>query len=86
MKQQLQQIKKIFITKEGWFALLLSNLFWSAFWLIPLVIGFVFKNESYYILAGSIYFFFWQPLIPMWFITPLTAYFIWKKLFKKSSF
>jgi hypothetical protein len=83
MKQRLQQIKLIFTTKEGWFALLLSNLFWSAFWFIPLVIGFIFQDEYYYILAGGIYLFFFQPLVPMWFIVPLTAHFIWKKMYKK---
>jgi hypothetical protein len=83
MKRQLQLIKTIFKTKEGWLALLLSNLFWSSFWFIPLVFGFLTNDPYYYALAGGIYLFFVQPLIPMWFIAPLTAYFIWKKIYKK---
>jgi hypothetical protein len=76
-----EQLKLIFTTPIGIVSWLIANLFWSSFWLIPLVIGYISNNEEFYILSGSIYFFFWQPLVPMWLITPVTTLFI-VKLFK----
>jgi hypothetical protein len=75
-----EQLKLIFTTPIGIVSWLLANLFWSSFWLIPLIIGYILKNEEFYILSGSIYFFFWQPLVPMWLITPVTTLFIVKLL------
>jgi uncharacterized membrane protein len=84
MKFKLKQIKTLLLTKEGWIAWLLANFFWSTFWLIPLIIGFVFNDPSYYALAGAIYLFFLQPLIPMWLIVSVTVLFIYKIIKKKN--
>jgi hypothetical protein len=87
MKEKIEQAKKItkelFLTKQGLLSLLLANIFWSSFWFVPLVFGFITNQNQYYAIAGSIYIFFVQPLIPMWLFTPLTALFIKNNLIKK---
>jgi hypothetical protein len=84
MKSKLKQIKIILTTKEGWIAWALANLLWSTFWLIPLVIGFIFNDPYFYALAGAIYLFFLQPLIPMWLIVSITVLFIYNQIKKKN--
>lgn len=76
-------LKQLFLTRYGWYSIILSNLVWSTFWLVPLVYGFLIQDPTYYVVAGSIYVFFAQPLIPMWIIIPLTAVWILKQIFKK---
>jgi hypothetical protein len=81
-KRAKELTKELLATKKGWLSILLSNVFWSSFWGIPLIIGFVLGDESLYVLAGAIYFFFWQPLVPMWIIVPVTALFIKRKILR----
>jgi hypothetical protein len=75
-------MKELLTTKKGWLSILLANTFWSTFWGIPLIAGFILSDNSLYVLAGSIYFFFWQPLVPMWLIVPVTAMFIKRGILK----
>lgn len=75
-------MKELLATKKGWLSILLSNVFWSTFWGVPLVAGFVLNDPQLYMVAGGIYLFFWQPLIPMWLIVPLTAIFIKRRMLK----
>jgi hypothetical protein len=77
-KQLLLDFKTVITTPKGWLSLALANLLWSLFWLIPLVIGFVFNDSNMYALAGAIYLFFFQPLIPMWLIIPISTFGIYK--------
>lgn len=77
-KAVLHQFKTVLTTPKGWIAFLLSNVFWSSFWAVPLIYGFLSGDNNYIALAGAIYLFFLQPLIPMWLITPLTTFFIYK--------
>jgi hypothetical protein len=77
-KAVLIHFKNVMTTKEGWIAFALANLIWSSFWLIPLIAGFLLREPYYYALAGAIYLFFLQPLIPMWLVTPLTTFAIYK--------
>jgi hypothetical protein len=79
-----KHFKVILTTPLGWLSFFLSNLFWSSFWLLPLIYGFLFQNNDYIVLAGAIYLFFLQPLIPMWLITPLTTFFIYKLIKPKN--
>jgi hypothetical protein len=77
-KQLLLHFKTVITTPKGWLSWGLANLLWSLFWLIPLVIGFVFNDPNMYALAGAIYLFFLQPLIPMWLIIPISTFGIYK--------
>ena len=82
MKEKIKLIfKELFLTKRGWLAILFANLFWSSFWLLPLIYGFITQQNYWYGIAGAVYLFFWQPLIPMWIIVPFTAIFIKNKIF-----
>ena len=77
-KQLLLHFKTVITTPKGWLSWGLANLLWSLFWLIALVIGFVFNDPNMYALAGAIYLFFLQPLIPMWLIIPISTFGIYK--------
>lgn len=76
-------LAKIFLSKRDWFAFFLANLFWSMFWLPFLFMGWLTGDENYYLIAGGIFLFFAQPLIPMWIIIPLTTVSILKLLPKR---
>lgn len=75
-----QILKELFTTRFGWFSILLANVIWSMFWIPFVVLWFITGDNQYLIIASGIYLFFAQPLIPMWLIIPLTAYFILKKV------
>jgi hypothetical protein len=75
-------LKELFTTPLGIVSWILANIFWTSFWAIPLAIGYITKNEEFYVLSGSIFFFFWQPLVPMWLITPVSSIFISRLLRK----
>jgi hypothetical protein len=75
-------MRELFLTKKGWLAILLANIFWTMFWLPFLIMWFITRIENYLIIGTTIYIFFLQPLVPMWLITPLTALFIKNKLLK----
>lgn len=81
----LLKFKTLLTTPNGWLAFLLANVFWSSFWAVPLIYGFIFKDNNYIALAGAIYLFFVQPLIPMWLLTPLTTFFIYKLIKQKTT-
>jgi hypothetical protein len=84
-KQKIKNVlKELFLTKEGWLSIILANVFWSMFWFPFLVIWFIGRDSSYLLIATSVYLFFWQPLIPMWLIIPLTAVFIKTKILKNN--
>jgi hypothetical protein len=83
MFQRMKSLtKELLLTKKGLISLLLANVFWSTFWIVPLIAGFMLGDEQLYVVAGGIYVFFWQPLIPMWLIVPLTAVFIKRKIMR----
>jgi len=79
-KKILSEVKQIMTTKTGWLAWLIVNAFWSSFWLVPLVYGFIFKDNYMYALAGTIYLFLLQPLIPMWLIVALNTIWLYRFL------
>lgn len=74
--------KVLFLSKRGWFAIILANILWSMFWFPFLLAGLITGLETYYVIAVSIFAFFAQPLLPMWLIIPLTSLAIlnWMKL------
>jgi hypothetical protein len=83
IKAMMLEFKQILTTKIGWLSWLIVNLFWSAFWLIPLVYGFIFEDVNMYALAGAIYIFFAQPLIPMWLIVTLNVIWLYRLIKKR---
>jgi len=84
-KKILKELKEILTTRTGWLSWLIVNLFWSAFWLIPLIYGFVFEDPYMYALAGSIYLFFLQPLIPMWLISAINIIWLYRLMKRRKS-
>jgi hypothetical protein len=76
-------LRNLFLTKEGILSWLIVNMFWSSFWAIPAFIGFITQDNYWYVISGSILLFFVQPLVPMWLITPLSAFFVLKLFSKK---
>jgi hypothetical protein len=85
IKRILLELKEILTTKTGWLLWLIVNLFWSSFWLVPLVYGFIFEDSYMYALAGTIYLFFAQPLIPMWLVTALNIIWLYRIVKKKKT-
>ena len=66
-------LKVLFASKRGWLSLCLAYVLWSLFWSPLLVIGWITASVELIALAGAIFLFFAQPLIPMWLIVPITA-------------
>ena len=83
-KQLGQQVKVLLTSWYGWLAFFLANLFWTLPWLIQIIIGFFINDPRLYASALATLTFMSLPFpIPMWLITPLTAFAIYKKIFKK---
>ncbi len=76
-------LKDLFLTKEGWISWFIANVITSLPWAIPLIYGFIFKDNNGYILAGSIWTFIMLPITPFWIFNVLIATFFVEKVFKK---
>ena len=76
-------LKDLFLTKEGWISWAIANVLTSLPWAIPLIYGFIFKDNNGYILAGSIWTFIMLPITPFWILNVLIATFFVEKIFKK---
>jgi hypothetical protein len=87
MKIRLQKlkatIKQILLTKEGWFAWIVANVITSMPWFLPLVYGFVFKDERGYVAAAAVYAFILAPFTPFWILNIIIATLVLKLLGKK---
>ena len=68
-------LKDLFLTKEGWLSWFIANVLTSLPWAIPLIYGFIFKDNNGYILAGSIWTFIMLPVTPFWALNVLIATF-----------
>ena len=66
-------LKVLFASKRGWLSLCLAYVLWSLFWSPLLLVGWMTASVELIALAGAIFIFFAQPLIPMWLIVPITA-------------
>lgn len=64
-------------TPLGWLSWFIANVITSLPWIIPLLYGFVFKDNNGYVLAGSIWTFMMLPLTPFWILNLAVA--IWIK-------
>ena len=76
-------LRDLFLTKEGWLSWFIANVITSLPWAIPLIYGFIFKDNNGYILAGSIWTFIMLPVTPFWVLNVLIATFFVEKVFKK---
>jgi hypothetical protein len=76
-------LKDLFLTWQGWLSWIIANIITSLPWILPLVYGFVFKDNNGYIIAGSIWTFIMLPVTPFWILNVLIATFFVEKVFKK---
>ena len=87
MKTMIQKakalLKELFLTKEGWFSWLIANIITSLPWMIPLVYGFIFKDNRAYIIAGSVWTFMMLPITPFWILNVIIAVFVKNVLIKR---
>jgi hypothetical protein len=82
MQKFKKQLKMLIATPKGWLSWLIANLITALPWIIPLIYGFVFKEESMYILSASIFAFSILPFTPMWLVILVIAVFLRNKVFK----
>lgn len=83
MNKFKQQLKNLFLTKEGWISWIIANLITSTPWAIPLAYGFIFQDNRGYIVAGTIWTIFMLPFTPLWVVNILLAYFLLRLIWKK---
>jgi hypothetical protein len=72
-----QSLKEMFLTKEGWISWIIANTITSLPWFLPLAYGFVFKDNTGYLVASAIYAFILLPLTPFWILNVIIA--VWFK-------
>ncbi len=61
-----KELKEMFLTPQGWISWIIANIITSLPWAIPLIYGFIFKDNNGYVIAGSIWAFLMLPLTPAW--------------------
>jgi hypothetical protein len=76
-------LKKLFLTKEGWFSWIFANIITSLPWFLPLAYGFVFQDERGYIASAAVYAFILAPFTPFWMLNVLLALASMKYIFRK---
>jgi hypothetical protein len=77
-----QQLKMLIATPKGWLSWIIANVITSLPWAIPLIYGFVFKDNNGYVIAGSIWTFTMLPLTPFWIINLAIAVFLRNKVIR----
>jgi hypothetical protein len=78
-----KELKELLLTWQGWLAWFIANIFTSLHWAVPLIIGFIFKDEKFYTIAGTLYAIGLSPLVPLWLFNVFIAIFIKNKIFTK---
>jgi hypothetical protein len=78
------ELKQLFLTKEGWLSWIIANMITSLTWAVPLILGFILKNDTLYTIAGSIWAFMMLPITPFWVLNVVIAVFFTKLLTKKN--
>ena len=61
-----KELKEMFLTPQGWISWIIANIITSLPWAIPLIYGFIFKDNNGYVIAGSIWAFVMLPVTPFW--------------------
>ncbi len=72
-----KELKEMLATPQGWFSWFIANVITSLPWILPLIYGFLFKDNNGYLIAGSIWTFMMLPLTPFWILNLAIA--IWFK-------
>lgn len=78
-----QQLKELFLTAEGWIGWIVANIITSLPWAVPLIYGFILKDNRGYIVAGSIWTFMMLPVTPFWILNVIIAVFVKNVLIKR---
>jgi len=78
-----QQLKELFLTAEGWIGWIVANVLTSLPWAVPLIYGFILKDNRGYIVAGSIWTFMMLPVTPFWILNVIIAVFVKNVLLKR---
>jgi hypothetical protein len=68
-----ESLKQLITTPQGWFSWFIANIITSLPWIIPLIYGFIFKDENAYVLATAIWAFLLSPLAPLWIVNVIIA-------------
>lgn len=76
-------MKELFLTKEGWISWGIANVITSLPWAIPLILGFILKNDTLYKVAASVWAFVMLPITPFWVLNVVIAVFFTKLFTKK---
>ena len=82
LKELGLQLKSLFLSPKGWLSWIIANIITTAFWIIPLVIGFILQDQRLYALSASIWALMLSPIIPVWVVNVLIATFFYKKVLK----
>jgi hypothetical protein len=82
MNKLKEQLKMLIATPKGWFSWLMANVITSLPWALPLIYGFMFKDNNGYVIAGSIWAFIMLPVTPYWMLNVVIAVFLRNKVFK----
>jgi hypothetical protein len=82
MNKLKQQLKMLIATPKGWISWIIANIITTLPWVIPLVYGFIFKDNNGYIVAGSIWTFGMLPFTPVWAVNLAIALFLRNKVLK----
>jgi hypothetical protein len=82
MEKLKQQLKMLIATPKGWLSWLVANVITSLPWVLPLVYGFVFKDNNGYVIAGAIWAFIMLPVTPYWMLNVVIAVFLRNKVIK----
>jgi len=82
MEKLKQQLKMLIATPKGWLSWLIANVITSLPWAIPLIYGFVFKDNNGYVIAGFVWAFVMLPITPFWMLNVIIAVFLRNKIIK----
>lgn len=82
MSKFKEQLKMLIATPQGWFSWFIANVITSLPWILPLIYGFVFKDNNGYLIAGSIWTFMMLPFTPFWVLNLAIAVFLRNKVIR----
>jgi hypothetical protein len=80
-----RQLKELLLTWQGWLSWIIANIITSLIWILPLVYGFLFKDNTGYTLAASIWTFIMLPITPFWILNLIIALWLKNILLKSTS-
>lgn len=82
LKQMGVQLKQLLLSRKGWTAWIIANIITSAGWAIPLIIGFILRDQRLYAIAGGVWLFMMSPITPFWLLNLIIATFFYTKVLK----